>query len=169
MEKKMAEPDKLTLIATIAASYLRRNSVGVDQIATVMSSVTEALEQASKKLAGITADEGEQPAAVEEKQRPAVPVKKSVQPEYIVCLEDGQHQRTLKRHLQSAHGLTPKEYREKWRLPKDYPMVAPAYSEQRSKMAKALGLGRKIARPTPAGSKRRGRKPSGTNGNARPA
>jgi predicted transcriptional regulator len=139
----MDESAKLTLIANIAASYLRRNSIGVDQIGTVMSSVTDALEQASKKLAGTTVGEVDQPTAVGEKQRPAVPIKKSVHPEYVVCLEDGVHARTLKRHLQSAHGLTPQQYREKWRLPKDYPMVAPAYSERRSRMAKQLGLGRK--------------------------
>jgi predicted transcriptional regulator len=87
-----------------------------------------------------------------------VPIKKSVQPEYIVCLEDGAHQKTLKRHLQSAHGMTPQQYREKWRLPKDYPMVAPAYSEQRSKMAKALGLGRKAGATKAAKSSRSARK-----------
>jgi predicted transcriptional regulator len=154
----MAEADKLTLIANIAANYLRRNSVAVDQIGTVMSSVTDALEQVSKKIASTTTDEVEQLAAVEEKQRPAVPIKKSVQPEHIVCLEDGIHAKTLKRHLQSAHGLTPQQYREKWRLPKDYPMVAPAYSERRSKMAKALGLGRKAGSTKTVKSKGRARK-----------
>jgi predicted transcriptional regulator len=77
-EKKMAETDKITLIASITASYLRRNPVGVDQIGAVVSSVTDALEQASKKLAGTTTDEAGQPTAVEEKSQPAVPIKKSV-------------------------------------------------------------------------------------------
>jgi predicted transcriptional regulator len=154
----MAEPDKLTLIANITASYLRRNSVSIDQIRAVASSVTEALEQASKKLAGTDVAEAEQPASVEEKARPAVPIKRSVQPDHIVCLEDGLHQKTLKRHLQSAHNLTPQQYREKWRLPKDYPMVAPAYSEQRSKMAKQLGLGRKAGSTKTVKSKGRARK-----------
>jgi predicted transcriptional regulator len=106
----MVETDKITLIASITASYLRRNRVGVDQIGSVISSVTDALEQASKKIAGNTTDEADQPIAVAEKQLPAVSIKKSVQPEYVVCLEDGVHALTLKRHLQSAHGLTPQQY-----------------------------------------------------------
>jgi predicted transcriptional regulator len=164
----MAETDKITLIASITASYLRRNRVNVDQIESVVSSVTDALEQASKKIAGTAIDEVEQSTAIEDKQRPAVPVKKSVQPEYVVCLEDGVRALTLKRHLQSAHGLTPQQYREKWRLPKDYPMVAPAYSERRSKMAKALGLGQKGGAAMRAKSKRRTAKARGTNASAQP-
>jgi predicted transcriptional regulator len=72
-----------------------------------------------------------------------VPVKKSIQPEYIVCLEDGMHARTLKRHLRTAHEMTPEQYREKWGLAEDYPLIAAGYSAARSKMAKKLGLGRK--------------------------
>jgi predicted transcriptional regulator len=162
----MADSDQLTLVANMTASYLRRNSISVDQIGTVVSAVTDALDKASKKLAGITADDAEQPAPVGEKQRPAVPIKKSVQPEHIVCLEDGVHAKTLKRHLQTAHGMTPQGYRDKWRLPKDYPMVAPAYSARRSKMAKALGLGRKPGSPKTATSKRRGRKASPNSASA---
>jgi predicted transcriptional regulator len=160
----MGEPDKLTLIASITASFLRRNSVGVDQIETVVSAVAGALEQASKSIAGTT-DEGRLTSS-DEKPKPAVPIKKSVQPDHIVCLEDGFHAKTLKRHLLSAHGLTPQQYREKWRLPKDYPIVAPAYSERRSKMAKALGLGRKPGATTAAKSKRRSKKASPTNASA---
>jgi predicted transcriptional regulator len=97
-----------------------------------------------------------------------VSIKKSIQPEHLVCLEDGAHQKTLKRHLQSAHGMTPKEYREKWRLPKDYPMVAPAYSARRSEMAKKLGLGRKPGMVKTTKPKGRGRKAaaSGASGQA---
>jgi predicted transcriptional regulator len=127
----------LALTAKIAASYLRHNSVGADQIGALISSVGDALEQTSK-IAGMAADE----AALQ----PAVSIKKSVQRAYIVCLEDGKHARTLKRHLQAAHGLTPQQYREKWRLPRDYPMVAPAYSALQSQVAKAAGLGGKLAR-----------------------
>jgi predicted transcriptional regulator len=112
------------------------------QIATVVSSVTRAIEQASKEIGGSTVLEL-QPAPRETRGSPAVPMKKSVQREYIVCLEDGMHARTLKRHLNSAHGLTPEQYREKWGLSDDYPLIAPAYSESRSKMAKKLGLARK--------------------------
>lgn len=138
----MAESDKLALISNIAASYLRRNSVSIDQIATVVSSVTSAIEKAAKEIGGSAVPEF-LPAPRETGRSPAVPIKKSVQREYIVCLEDGLHARTLKRHLNSAHGMTPDQYREKWGLPDDYPLVAPAYSESRSKMAKKLGLGRK--------------------------
>lgn len=157
----MAESDKLVLIANIAASYLRRNSVGIDQIGAVVSSVTHALEQASKELSGETSEPDQAPAPPEEKPRPAVPIKRSIHRDHIVCLEDGVQARTLKRHLQSAHGLTPAQYREKWRLPKDYPMVAPAYSEQRSQMAKRLGLGRQANAAAEAETpKRRSRKAS---------
>jgi predicted transcriptional regulator len=141
----MPGSDKLTLVAEIAASYLRRNSVGIDQIGTVVSSITRALEEAAKAIIGGDIPEvrsAPTEASVKENQ-PAVPIKKSVQREYIVCLEDGMHARTLKRHLNSAHGMSPAQYREKWGLAEDYPLVAPAYSESRSKMAKKLGLGRK--------------------------
>jgi predicted transcriptional regulator len=152
----MAESDKLTLISNIAASYLRRNSVGIDQIGTVVSSVTRAIEEAAKEV-GASAVRAPEPAPGETGRSPAVPIKKSVHREYIVCLEEGLHARTLKRHLNSAHGMTPDQYREKWGLPNDYPLVAPAYSESRSKMAKKLGLGRK-AGATNARGKRRTRK-----------
>ena len=139
----MPETDKLSLIADITASYLRRNSVSVDQIGIVVSSVTDALEHASRKLAGTQTEESGQSAAGMDKAKPAVPIKRSVQPDHIVCLEDGFKGKTLKRHLQTAHDLTPQQYREKWHLPRDYPMVAPSYSASRSAMAKKLGLGRK--------------------------
>jgi predicted transcriptional regulator len=143
----MAESDKLALISNIAANYLRRNSVNVDQIGTVVSSVTRAIEQAAKEIGGGGAPEVQllSSEASERSQSPAVPIKKSVQREYIVCLEDGFRARTLKRHLGTAHDMTPDQYREKWELPSDYPLIAPAYSEARSKMAKKLGLGRKAS------------------------
>ena len=77
------------------------------------------------------------------KPTPAVPIKQSVKPAYIVCLEDGQRGKMLKRHLKTAHGMTPDEYRQRWRLPRDYPMVAPNYAKQRSALAKKIGLGRR--------------------------
>jgi predicted transcriptional regulator len=154
----MADGDKLSLITNVAASYLRRNSVGIDQIGTVMASVTRAVEQAAKDL--VDGPAPAQTAATETAaaRSPAVPVKRSVQREFIVCLEDGLKARTLKRHLQSAHGMTPSEYRAKWNLPRDYPMAAPAYSERRSAMAKELGLGKKMreARAQRAKGRRRG-------------
>jgi predicted transcriptional regulator len=145
----VADSDKLALISNIAANYLRRNSVGVDQIGTVVSSITKAIEQAAKEIGdGFSEVPSSPPDASENTQSPAVPIKKSVQREYIVCLEDGIHARTLKRHLGTAHGMTPDQYREKWGLPSDYPLIAPAYSAARSKMAKKLGLGRKAGAKT---------------------
>jgi predicted transcriptional regulator len=158
VEPNMAEVEKLNLIATISANYLRRNSVGVDQIAAVVSSVTDALEQASQRLAGVSLEGTNQPAATEERPRPAVSIKKSVQQDHIVCLEDGFKGKTLKRHLQTAHNMTPQKYRERWKLPKDYPMVAPSYSAARSKMAKDLGLGQKARASRAAKPKRSIRK-----------
>jgi predicted transcriptional regulator len=141
----MPETDKLALIANIAASYLRRNAVSVDQIGTVFSSITRAVEEAAKEINGsdVRTERSAASDAQPERQQPSVPIKKSVQPEYIVCLEDGMRARTLKRHLRSAHGMTPEQYREKWGLPEDYPLIAAGYSAARSKMAKKLGLGRK--------------------------
>jgi predicted transcriptional regulator len=147
--------DNRPLVAKIAASYLSRNSLGVDQIGALISSLRDALEQAT--IAGTTADEAALAASVKGARQPAVPIKKSVQREYIVCLEDGKRSRTLKRHLRNAHGMTPQQYREKWRLPHDYPITAPAYSEQRSQLAKWAGLGRKTGATTKTKVKRRRR------------
>jgi predicted transcriptional regulator len=146
----MTDSTKLALISNIAANYLRRNSAGVDQIGTVVLSITKAIEQAAKEIGdgGFSEVPSSPPDASENTQSPAVPIKKSVQREYIVCLEDGIHARTLKRHLGTAHGMTPDQYREKWGLPSDYPLIAPAYSAARSKMAKKLGLGRKAGAKT---------------------
>src|SRR5690606_26204783 len=89
---------------------------------------------------------------VEEKPAPAVPIKKSVTPDFIICLEDGKKFKSLKRHLATHYNLTPEQYREKWGLPRDYPMVAPSYSAKRSALAKSAGLGRKpaVAEAAPA-------------------
>jgi predicted transcriptional regulator len=141
----MPESDKLALISNIAASYLRRNAVSVDQIGTVFSSITRAVEEAAKEInsSDIPQARSAPTEASPAGQQPAVPIKKSVQPEYIVCLEDGMHARTLKRHLRTAHDMTPEQYREKWGLAEDYPLIAAGYSASRSQMAKKLGLGRK--------------------------
>jgi predicted transcriptional regulator len=158
----MADSDKLALIADVAANYLRRNSVGLDQIGSVMSAVTRAVDQAARDLESGTAQAAGETPAGGERRAPAVPVKRSVQRDHLVCLEDGMKVRTLKRHLKSAHGMTPQDYREKWGLPRDYPMAAPAYSERRSEMAKQLGLGHKMqagrAAKRAAAPKKRGRK-----------
>ena len=96
-------------------------------------------------------------AEVAEKPQPAVPVKKSVFPDFIICLEDGKKLKMLKRHLQTSYGLTPAQYREKWGLPHDYPMVAPSYAERRSVLAKTIGLGRtpKATAPAPVPAPRK--------------
>jgi predicted transcriptional regulator len=139
----MPDEDRLALVADVAGSYLRQNAVGVDQIAKVVANVSKALDAAARELAGESAV-ASAPAPAD-KPTPAVPVKRSVQRDYIICLEDGARVRTLKRHLMAAHGLTPDQYRAKWSLPRDYPVTAPEYSERRSTMAKTLGLGTKRA------------------------
>jgi predicted transcriptional regulator len=153
--------DKLALIADVVSSYLRRNSVSADQIGTVVASVTRAMGDAEKQLArGDVAVGATGEVATTARPEPAVSVRSSVKPDFIVCLDCGAKVKTLKRHLQSAHGLDPKQYRERWDLKKDYPMTAPAYSERRSAMARDLGLGRKAGQATKAAKKspRRGKR-----------
>lgn len=136
-----SQPDLnvVEMAAEIVSAYVRNNSVPVSELPTLLQSVHDA-------LGGIL--NGSKPEAVKEPPQPKVPVKKSVTNEYIVCLEDGKRFKSLKRHLHSEHGLSPQEYREKWGLAKDYPMVAPAYADARSNLAKTMGLGRK-AGPAP--------------------
>lgn len=121
----------LELTTDIVSSYLAANQVEVGDIPTVIERVYKTLANISGNPAGATA---ERPA-------PAVSIKKSVTPDYIICLEDGKKLKMLKRHLASAYGLTPEQYRERWGLPMDYPMVAPNYAEKRSSLAKSIGLG----------------------------
>lgn len=123
----------ITLTASIVSAYVARNNVPPGDLASVIASTHAA-------LAGL----GGPPAAVAaEPLVPAVPIRKSVTPDAIICLEDGRAFKTLRRHLSSSYGLTPEQYRVKWGLPADYPMVAPNYAESRSAMAKSIGLGRK--------------------------
>ncbi|SEG68959.1 MucR family transcriptional regulator [Bosea lathyri] len=131
----------LDLTASIVSAYVANNNVPAGELAALIASTHAALS----KLGG----EPEAPAAAP--LVPAVSIRKSVTPEAIICLEDGQSFKSLKRHLGNKYGLTPEQYRTKWGLPADYPMVAPAYSETRSALAKAAGLGRKavVAPPPP--------------------
>ena len=130
-----ADQDELIkLAAQIVAAYVSKNSVQVSDVPALIISIHHSL-----KGLGLP-QEPTEPAA---EQKPAVPIKKSVTPDYIVCLEDGKKLKMLKRHLQSSYGLTPDEYRVKWGLPSDYPMVAPNYAKARSDLAVKLGLGRK--------------------------
>lgn len=123
---------RLELTASIVSAYVTKNSVPMANLAGLVASVHESLN----KLA--TRAEPEPVPAT-----PAVPIKKSVTPDYIISLEDGRKFKSLKRHLATHHGMTPEQYRAKWGLPPDYPMVAPNYAATRSELAKTMGLGRK--------------------------
>lgn len=122
----------LKLTSEIVCAYLSKNTVPSQDLPNLIKDVYSTL---SSRIAG---DKNEEQA-----KAPAVPIAKSVHHDYIICLEDGKKLKTLKRHLQSKFGLTPEQYRAKWGLPPTYPMVAPAYAEKRSQLAKTIGLGRK--------------------------
>jgi predicted transcriptional regulator len=139
-------PQDIELTAEIVTAYVSNNPVPPSELSSLIASVHSALKSLS------TAKVEAQP----EPQQPAVNPKRSVFPDYIICLEDGKKFKSLKRHLAAHHGMTPEEYRTKWNLPGDYPMVAPAYSEARSAMAKKMGLGKKVApEPQPTKNGRR--------------
>lgn len=121
----------ITLTADIVAAHVSNNSVAVNDVPTLIGNVHSA-------LAGLTGGASAPAVAAE----PAVPIRLSVKKDYIVCLDDGKKLKMLKRHLMTHYGMTPDDYRAKWGLPADYPMVAPAYAEQRRVLAKAIGLGR---------------------------
>lgn len=121
----------ITLTADIVAAHVSNNSVAVSDVPTLIGNVHSA-------LAGLSGA-GAVPAVALD---PAVPIRLSVKKDYIVCLDDGKKLKMLKRHLMTHYGMTPDDYRAKWGLPADYPMVAPAYAEQRRVLAKAIGLGR---------------------------
>jgi predicted transcriptional regulator len=125
----------LTLTADIVAAHVSNNSVAVNDLPTLIQNVHQALNGLSSGS-----------SAPEVPAEPKVSVRASIKPEYIVCLEDGKKQKMLKRHLMTSHGMTPAEYREKWGLSADYPMVAPNYAEQRRTLAKSIGLGTKGGR-----------------------
>lgn len=124
--------DLLKLASDIVAAYVSNNPVPVADLPSMIKSVHTTLGGLSSATSSETAST----------QKPAVPVKKSITPEYIVCLEDGKKLKMLKRYLRSRYSLTPDEYRTKWGLAADYPMVAPNYAAQRSEFAKKIGLGR---------------------------
>ena len=121
----------LELTANIVAAHLSHNQVTTETLPSLIQAVYQSLATAGKPVAEPTVN-----------STPAVPVKKSVFPDFIVCLEDGKKLKMLKRHLQTSYGMTPDAYRTKWGLPRDYPMVAPSYASTRSALAKQIGLGR---------------------------
>ena len=137
-----AEDTLLTLTADIVAAHVSNNSVAVNDLPTLIQNVHAALTGISPKG-----------ASAEAKPEPKVSIRASVKPDYIVCLEDGKKQKMLKRHLMTNHGMTPDEYRQKWGLSADYPMVAPNYAEQRRTLAKSIGLGTKRRKTRGKGAK----------------
>src|SRR5687768_2730918 len=130
MADAAAKPqDVLSLTAEIVAAHVSNNTVPLADLPAL-------IQQVFHTLSNIGTGAQEQP-----RPEPAVPIKKSVLPDYIVCLEDGKKLKMLKRHLKTAYNMTPEKYRERWGLPADYPMVAPNYAKQRSRLAKEIGLG----------------------------
>jgi predicted transcriptional regulator len=126
----------ITLTADIVAAHVSNNKVSVDDVSTLISNVHSA-------LSGLNAPAAPAPVA---KQEPAVSIRASIKPDYIICLEDGKKMKMLRRHLMTAYGMTPDDYRAKWGLASDYPMVAPNYAAQRAELAKKIGLGTKGGR-----------------------
>jgi predicted transcriptional regulator len=131
MSENAASANYIELAADIVSAFVSNNAVSASDLPSLINEVHSAL---LRTVTGVV----EMPV---EAPKPAVPVKKSVTPDFIVCLEDGKKFKSLKRHLRTQYNMTPEQYREKWNLPADYPMVAPNYAEARSKLAKQMGLG----------------------------
>lgn len=127
----------IDLAAQIVAAYVTRNAVEQAELPRLIADVHRALEQAATGI--VTKEEAAE-------AKPAINIKKSITPDYLICLEDGKKFKSLKRHLRAHFNLSPEQYREKWGLPADYPMVAPNYATSRSKLAKNMGLGKKRGR-----------------------
>ncbi len=133
---KQPKPTKtLALTVQIVAAHVSKNRVAVDGLPRLIEEIYKTLAEADAPS-----------VATPERPRPVVPIKKSVTPDYIICLEDGKKLKMLKRHLRTACNLTPGEYRERWGLAPDYPMVAPNYTKQRRRLAKLIGLGTRTRR-----------------------
>lgn len=137
------QTETVSIAADIVAAYVSNNPVPVGELPKLIGDIHAALQGIGRPAT--------EPVV---KQEPAVSIRKSVTPDYIICLEDGKKFKSLKRHLATDYNLSPEEYRQKWNLPSDYPMVAPNYAATRSALAKASGLGRKAAAPSPAVAKR---------------
>lgn len=133
MEEKADRNSLVELTTDVVSAYVSNNTVVLADLPAIINDVYDALAKAASK--------DSRPA--KEDLKPAVPVKKSITPDYIVCLEDGKKFKSLKRHLRTHYNLTPEEYRDKWSLPHDYPMVAPNYAAARSALAKKMGLGQR--------------------------
>jgi predicted transcriptional regulator len=133
---KIAEEELLRMTTDVVAAYVSNNTLPTAQLAEVINAVYSSLKSLEDQVAQV------QP----EPLKPAIPIRKSVTPEFLICLEDGKKLKMLKRHLRSTYNMTPDEYRSKWGLAPDYPMVAPNYAERRSEFAKRIGLGRSAGR-----------------------
>jgi len=133
MEENKITEGLVELTADVVSAYVSNNAVVSAELPTLINETYDALSKAAAKAS----------KPITEELNPAVPVKKSVMPDYIICLEDGKKFKSLKRHLRTHYDLTPEEYRDKWSLPHDYPMVAPNYAAARSALAKKMGLGQR--------------------------
>ncbi|QFU17195.1 MucR family transcriptional regulator [Microvirga thermotolerans] len=131
MSENVNTPNFIELAADIVSAYVSNNSVPAADLPSLLNSVHSALTKTAQGLV----------EAPQSTLTPAVPVKKSITPDYIICLEDGKKFKSLKRHLRTTYNMTPEQYRAKWDLPRDYPMVAPNYAKARSELAKTMGLG----------------------------
>ncbi len=134
--EELSDQDVLRLSAEIVAAYVSRNPIQT-------GAINDVVRQVHGALAGLSRP---QPTAPPVRQKPATPISRSIQPDYIVCLEDGAKLKMLKRYLRSRYDMSPEEYRRKWGLAADYPMVAPNYAARRSDFAKKIGLGRGVRR-----------------------
>lgn len=130
MSEQKNREDLLGLTADIVSAYVSNNTLPATDIPAI-------IEQVFKTLSNVNGES----VTVADRPQPAVPIKRSITPDFLICLEDGKKLKMLKRHLKTAYNMTPDEYRERWGLPSDYPMVAPNYAERRSKLAKEIGLG----------------------------
>ena len=128
-------PDILRMTTEVVVAYVGNNSLSATQLPDIINTVYGTFRKVHQHL----------PTTIQRTRRATIPVRRSITPDYIICLEDGKKLKMLKRHLRTIYGLTPEEYRTKWGLPLDYPMVAPNYSKQRSNVAKQNGLGRSEA------------------------
>ncbi len=142
------DDSNITVTAEIVAAYVSNNSVAAADLPRIIGEVHSSLQR-------LAAGEAAAVPVPEVKLVPAVPIKKSVTPDFIICLEDGQKFRSLKRHLMASYEMTPDQYRAKWGLSDDYPMVAPNYAAERSAMAKAMGLGGKGRRTAAKGARKK--------------
>ena len=140
---EVAKSSLVALTANIVSAYVSNNSVGREDIPAMIADIHDALSRASQRNSN----------SEREELKPAVPLKKSVHDDYLICLDDGKKFKSLKRHLRTKYNLTPDEYRARWNLPSNYPMVAPNYAQARSALAKTMGLDQK-----PAAARKRSKK-----------